>query len=286
MKNRLLAPMAACVLAVVVLASTACGSGSNVQQSSPVLERIGRDSVSDWSVGRDNDEPLDVVPNADGTTDTTTVSGSSAEANTATLTPQNTNARPDGQAVRCEVSVVGDSLVSGARGSYDSAFEEAGCKATIDGVASRSLAPGTFCVNDQCSDQGLEVLSKWKAAGKLAPVVVVALGTNDALGALGATEQTWRQRWSDTMALAPGHRIVFVTPAGTGSPYAEKEAAYAASLRNFCSTNPCYVADWARTTTAKDGGSYMDRVHLSSAASLARARFLADAAKQVAAARL
>lgn len=201
----------------------------------------------------------------------------------------------DGGADGCQVAVIGDSLIDGTERVHADRLAEIGCAAAVDGATGRAMTFGWYCDvlssggrrswvllgdpqpgNDTCAPAGLELLEMWSNARALGDIVVLALGTNDALA---FDQQSWVTRWERAVAFA-GTRpvIVLTTQARPGASIAPAEAAYSEALRRWCATTErCVLADWALTDVANDAGSYRDSVHLVPAAADARASFIRDA---------
>ena len=200
----------------------------------------------------------------------------------------------DGGANGCQVAVIGDSLMAGAQGVHTDRLTEIGCASAVDGVGGRSLALGWQCRvlqpdgrrpllllaapepgNATCAPSGLELLKMWSEAAALGDAVVLALGTNDAT--LFA-EQRWIQHWEQALAFVGGRPLLALTTQGRpGSLVAPAQAEYSEALRLWCATKPnCVLADWGLTMAANDAASYVDSVHLTTAATDARAIFISD----------
>ncbi len=186
------------------------------------------------------------------------------------------DAGPDG----CQVAIVGDSLVAWAEDMHEEALEDVRCAALVDGEGGRVLGTGWQCPTGTCWASGLKLLEQWKASGTLGDVVVVALGTNDAVG---RGEAEWIESWEAAYALTEPRPTLFVTTAGRpGDRRADRFVAYNEALVEWCEVQDrCVLADWAAEPEATDRSSYVDYVHLGQDATEARARFLAEAAAAV-----
>jgi len=200
----------------------------------------------------------------------------------------------DGDADGCQVAVVGDSLMSGTRTLHADRFSEIGCTSAVDGVGARSLAFGWQCRvlqtdgqrplllipepepgNHTCAPSGLELLQMWSQAKALGDLVVLALGTNDATL---FSDQLWTRHWDQALELTDGRRLVILTTQGRpGSPAAVAQETYSEALRVWCAAeSACVLADWGLTVAAMDAASYVESVHLTPAATDARASFIRD----------
>lgn len=201
------------------------------------------------------------------------------------------NGGPDG----CQVVVVGDSLMAYSSAVHADALRAIDCAPAVDAVGGRSLAWGWQCRvtrpdgsrplllldeaepgNDTCAPSGLEVLELMRDAEALGDLVVNALGTNDATL---FDEERWQRNWNEALELTEGRPVVFLTTrAQTGTGPAAALDQYSAVLRRWCDAQPrCHLADWALTPAANDPASYTDSVHLTAAATAARAGFIRDA---------
>ena len=200
----------------------------------------------------------------------------------------------NGGADGCQVTVIGDSLMVSATRQQEQRLGELGCAAAADAVGGRSLAYGWQCRviqadgsrpllllpfaepgNDSCAPSGLELLQMWSDAGALGDLVVIALGTNDA-GIFGA--ERWPEHWGRALELAGGRPVVFLTARTRPGHSRQAELdRYSDALRRFCTDRPgCVVAEWGFTAAALDPASYVDSVHLTSAATAARSVFVRD----------
>jgi lysophospholipase L1-like esterase len=186
------------------------------------------------------------------------------------------DAGPDG----CQVAIVGDSLVAWAEDLHEEALEDVRCAALVDGEGGRILGTGWQCPNGSCWASGLKLLEQWKASGTLGDLVVVALGTNDAVG---RGEEEWVESWEAAYALTDPRPVLFVTTAGRpGDQRADRFVAYNEALVEWCEERDrCVLVDWAAEPEAADRSSYVDYVHLGQRATEVRARFLAEAAAAV-----
>jgi peptidoglycan hydrolase-like protein with peptidoglycan-binding domain len=201
----------------------------------------------------------------------------------------------DGGADDCQVVVIGDSLMAGVERLHTDRLAEIGCTAAVDGAGGRTMSFGWQCSvlgadgrwstvvlsdpppgNDSCDRSGLELLRTWSNARALGDIVVVALGTNDAVV---YSEPSWIERWERAAAYADTRPMIMVTTrARPDSPSAPLQAVYSEALRQWCdSVERCVLADWALTDEANDPVSYRDSVHLVDAATDARASFIRDA---------
>jgi lysophospholipase L1-like esterase len=186
------------------------------------------------------------------------------------------DAGPDG----CQVAIVGDSLVAWAEDMHEEALEDVRCAALVDGEGGRVLGTGWQCPAGTCWASGLKLLEQWKASGTLGDVVVIALGTNDAVG---RGEEEWIESWEAAYLLTEPRPTLFVTTAGRpGDRRADRFVAYNEALVEWCEEQDrCVLADWAAEPEATDRSFYVDYVHLGETATEARARFLAEAAAAV-----
>lgn len=203
----------------------------------------------------------------------------------------------NGGADGCQVTVVGDSLMAGATAMHERALRAINCASAVDGEGGRSLNYGWQCRvfrpgggapllllpepepgNDTCAPSGLTLLDIWAQGQALGDIVVVALGTNDA--GLNSESQ-WQSHWNEALRLTGDRPVIFLTTkARAGSTRTAQQDAYSAALRAWCPTQPrCFLADWALTDAANDPGSYVDSVHLRTAATQARADFIAAAVR-------
>jgi hypothetical protein len=201
----------------------------------------------------------------------------------------------NGGANGCQVSVLGDSLIAYSTSLHADALRAINCAPAVDGVGGRSLAYGWQCRvakpggrnpllllaepepgNTTCAPSGLELLELWRDANAFGDIVVIALGTNDA-GLFD--EARWIRNWNDVLRLTGDRPVIFLTTrARAASTRTADLDRYAAVLRAWCDEQPrCFLADWALTPAANDPASYVDPVHLTRAATLARAGFIRDA---------
>jgi hypothetical protein len=199
---------------------------------------------------------------------------------------------------RCVVGIVGDSLVDGRAGTYETAiWERTVCSAVIDGLTSRSLYEGWQCWSDtdgvlrlrlvrkplaggDCKPGGLTVISQWSKSLRPFDVVVVALGTNDA-GIFGPQTRTGHLERAYELTVDSNEQtrmVVVTTAARPGSARAARLNNQNIELRSWCAERPgCSVADWAADPAAMNPASYTDDVHLTLNATAARAAVIARA---------
>lgn len=201
----------------------------------------------------------------------------------------------NGGANGCQVTVLGDSLIAYSVALHADALRAINCSPGVDGVGGRSLAYGWQCRvakpggrnpllllpapepgNTTCAPSGLELVRMWRDAGAFGDIVVIALGTNDA-GLFD--EARWIRNWDDVLRMTGDRPVVFLTTkARPNSVRSADLDRYAAVLRRWCDNQPrCFLADWALTSAATDPASYVDPVHLTRAATIARANFIRDA---------
>jgi hypothetical protein len=201
----------------------------------------------------------------------------------------------NGGADGCQVAVLGDSLIAYSTSLHADALRAINCAPAVDGVGGRSLAHGWQCRvakpggrnpllllpapepgNTSCAPSGLELLEMWRDAGAFGDIVVIALGTNDA-GLFD--EGRWIRNWNDVLRSTGDRPVIFLTTKGRlGSAQSVNLDRYAAVLRRWCDEQPrCFLADWALTMAANDPASYVDPVHLTRPATVARANFIRDA---------
>jgi lysophospholipase L1-like esterase len=191
----------------------------------------------------------------------------------------------------CQVAMVGDSLIAWAVEWHRSALADVDCASLVDALSGRVLADGWQCppagaaagetgADGPCRPSGLELIEQWRESGTLGDLVVVALGTNDAVG---RDEDDWQASWERALALAEPRTVLLVTAAARpDSPWADRFEAYNERLAAWCARQSrCGLVDWAASAVAVDAASYTDQVHLTRVATRARARFLAAAVAEV-----
>lgn len=159
------------------------------------------------------------------------------------------------------VGLVGDSLNVGIEPYLEQALP--GWELDADDVVGRSTADGLAAIE--------------RAGDRLAPRVVVSLGTNDAVGDVAA----FASRVARAMALAgPRRCVVWATIRRDGAAYEP----FNAVLRAEAAARPNLVlVDWAGMVAAEPGLLAADGVHGTPAGYAARAEAVAAAVRSCAA---
>ncbi|GHV37977.1 hypothetical protein FACS18949_18270 [Clostridia bacterium] len=183
---------------------------------------------------RFNDAPLVVsgLPSASPSVEPTAESPSPSESPTPAPTPT--------PILVSGVSVIGDSVCLGARTSLINNIPD--CE--VDAEGSRQL------------DAGYELMLKWQEAGTLKGTLIVALGTNRSLKYTEMLDNIVND-------LAPGHRLIFVTPYdGRMTPQwiSYKTVLY---MRTLAEQYPFVtVADWYATIEPQSQIIGADKIHM------------------------
>ena len=156
--------------------------------------------------------------------------------------------------------IIGDSLTVGADvfGGLSKRLTAAGYTVRINGNVGRTIAVGNT------------ILATEAAAGRLEPVVMVALGTNDVWA--GRSTATITKSIDDVMATVGNRWVIWVNIQMRDTVAA---ARFNLLLRNRLTTYPrTIIADWSSTPNLQ----YMQRlgIHYSPAGYLNRAIFLVD----------
>jgi hypothetical protein len=185
--------------------------------------------------GTPKNGPLTALP---GPATGPTATGSAGTEPVPTESPTPATPEPPTQPVG--VSIIGDSVCLGARTELLAAIPDS----TVDAAGSRNLA------------QGLELAEQMQAEGPLRETVVFSLGTNVTRDALANVDRIVDE-------IAPGHRLVFVTPFSTKA----KPATITYKTMAYMRTLPerygfVTVADWAAAIGPQAALLGADGIHI------------------------